>query len=342
MNLWDRLGPVERRGAIAVVDGGGTHCRVAVVDDDDGTLRGWALGGPTNARSAGDDAALDHLCQTIDAAVADAGLRGGDVGLCLATSASIDTAEISTFLAHGIRARSLPDAEVTVVPDTVGCWAVTADLRPAVIVISGTGSVVLAADRERRIWDRLGGWDFLLDDEGSGFSLGRAALREVMFESEGRSDAHDLAAAVLAAYGVADADHVGDRVHKPAIDKAAIADLAKVLLARAEAGDPRAVELFHQELEPLASAAATGLARIPDADPVPLGLFGGTFSSPLYRRAFLDRVTALADGRPFDPTDPRTAIVGVVQLAVALRGAAPEHAREAADRFESHLAARTA
>lgn len=340
MNVWSRLGPVERTGAIAVVDGGGTKSRVAIVDDD-GTLRGWAMGGPTNSRSVGEDEALDHLCKAIDDAVADAGIDGADVGLCLVTSASIDTDQISDLLSAGVRERSLPNATVPVVSDTLGCWAVTADLRPAVAVISGTGSVVLAADRERQRWDRLGGWDFLLGDEGSGFSLGRAALREVLFVDEGRRPDTGLAQPVLLAFGVPDADHVGDAVHKPEIDKAKIADLAKVLLARADDGHERAREIVRQELEPLASAVATGLGRI-DSDPVPLGLFGGTFSSPFFREAFLARVTELADGRPFDPTEPRTAIVGALQVAVSMRGADESAAAQAADEFDAQLDARTA
>ncbi len=340
MNWWDRLTAVPRRGVIAVVDGGATRSRVAVVGDD-GSLRGWAIGGPTNSRSVGESASLDNVCATIDAALADASIAGADVGLCLTTSASIDTADISDFLSAGIRERSLPQAVVPVVPDTLGCWAVTADLRPAVAVIAGTGSVVLAADRERRRWDRLGGWDFLLDDEGSGFALGRAALREVMFVSEGRVPDTGLAEQVLAAFGVPDADHVGDAVHKPAIDKARIADLAKVLLGAADDGHERARTIVGQEVEPLAAAVAFGLGLI-DAEVVPLGLFGGAFSSPTFRRELLSRVTTLANGRAFASTEPRTAIVGAFQVAVALRGASLDESAVAADRFDTQLDARTA
>ena len=57
INWWDRLpnlGPVE---TFALVDGGGTHCRVAICNRR-GELLGYEVAGPTNARAVGDARAL--------------------------------------------------------------------------------------------------------------------------------------------------------------------------------------------------------------------------------------------------------------------------------------------
>jgi hypothetical protein len=48
---------------------------------------------------------------------------------------------------------------------------------PGVLVVAGTGSIAVARDRRGR-WRRAGGWGQLLGDEGSGFWIGRAALRD--------------------------------------------------------------------------------------------------------------------------------------------------------------------
>jgi N-acetylglucosamine kinase-like BadF-type ATPase len=48
---------------------------------------------------------------------------------------------------------------------------------PGLLVVAGTGSIAAARDRRGR-WQRAGGWGQLLGDEGSGFWIGRAALRD--------------------------------------------------------------------------------------------------------------------------------------------------------------------
>ena len=48
---------------------------------------------------------------------------------------------------------------------------------PGLLVVAGTGSIAVARDRRGR-WRRAGGWGQLLGDEGSGFWIGRAALRD--------------------------------------------------------------------------------------------------------------------------------------------------------------------
>jgi len=48
---------------------------------------------------------------------------------------------------------------------------------PGLLLVAGTGSIAVARDRRGR-WRRAGGWGQLLGDEGSGFWIGRAALRD--------------------------------------------------------------------------------------------------------------------------------------------------------------------
>ena len=49
-------------------------------------------------------------------------------------------------------------------------------MRPGVLLLAGTGSIVLGRDRRGR-WARAGGLGPLLGDEGSAFWLGREWLR---------------------------------------------------------------------------------------------------------------------------------------------------------------------
>lgn len=336
----------DRDGLLMVVDGGATHSRV-VIADTTGELLGFATGQPTNARSVGVEQAAANLSDTLRRAIAEGSGDPDDVVYGLVTSAAVDTDEQSENLSEAARSL-LPNATVFSVPDTMGCWAATNRLGPAVAVISGTGSVVVAADRARRLWRRFGGWDFLLGDEGSGYSLGRAALQETLLVSEGRSGAEALSAAVLAskpaaAKHVTDAEDLPDAVHTPAIDKAWIASFAPLVLGLADSGDEHCLAIVRREIRILAGAAAAGIDALggEGGASTPVGLFGGTFNSASLHAAFVDAVCELT-ARPFDAAVPaHTALVGAYAMAL---GADPSvSAAEidaASDRLASSLSSR--
>lgn len=319
INWIAQVPPRPTGGLIAVVDGGATHSRVAVATPA-GELVGYSNGGPTNGRSVGDDRAVDNLVAVVSAAMADGGVDPNAVTYCLVTSASIDTLEHSERMSAGVRPL-LGDAVVATVPDPMGCWASTNALGPAVGVIAGTGSVVVAADRERGLWRRFGGWDYLLGDEGSGYGLGRATLQEAMLVAEERSDATALAAAVLASpyateRGVRDAEGLPDAIHKPSVDKAWIASFATILLGLADGGDEPSLRILRRETGILAAAAAAGVDALDaSVDPVVVGLFGGTFASRSQRETFVDGVRARSD-RPVELVVPEhSALVGAFVIA---------------------------
>lgn len=320
---------------MVVVDGGATHCRVAVVTED-GELLGYGSGGPTNARAIGDEPATSNLVTTIAAALVDGSVDAAAVVYCLVTSASVDT------LAHAERfsaavAVMLPGAVVATLPDTMGCWAATDALGPAVAVISGTGSAVVAADRERSIWRRFGGWDYLLGDEGSGYSLGRAALREALFVSEGRSDARALSDAVLAKAGVDDPEALTDAVHKPAVDKAWIASFAPIVLDAAAAGDAAGRRIVEAETSVLAAATCAGIEAL-GLDRVVVGMFGGIVRSDVFGAVFTASVRS-GTATSVDVVVPEhTALVGAFVIARGWGGLPDDDAVN--DRLNAAIATR--
>ena len=56
------------------------------------------------------------------------------------------------------------------------------------MVIAGTGSIAYGRN-DRNQAARAGGWGYMLGDEGSGYWIGRAALRAVLRESDRRGPA---------------------------------------------------------------------------------------------------------------------------------------------------------
>ncbi|MCU1370303.1 MAG: ATPase BadF/BadG/BcrA/BcrD type [Ilumatobacteraceae bacterium] len=321
---------------VVVVDGGGTGSRAAVATGD-GEVLGYARGGPTNSRSAGDDGAAENLRAVIGGALADAA-RPLSPTAVLVSSASVDTEAHAEVLADGVRKVVPGPATVAVVADTIGCWAATARLEPAVAVISGTGSAVLAGalDQGSR---RYGGWDYVLGDEGSGFALGRAALREVLLVSEGRSDGDALAHAVRARLDIRETDELFDLVYKPEVDKAYIASFAKDVLRLAADGDRRSGALVEEQVRLLADTVAAAIRDFSGIHTV--GCFGGIWNVPTYRTRFTRAVVAASGRQPTLVYPGDVAMAGSFRLVVRQKpGGGPGAAEDAAvERFEAGLLA---
>jgi glucosamine kinase len=319
---------------IVVVDGGGTGSRAAVATSD-GEVLGYARGGPTNSRSAGDDDAAEHLRAVIAGALADAARPLAPTAV-LVSSASVDTAAHAAVLERGVR-KVVPDpATISIVADTIGCWAATAKLEPAVAVISGTGSAVLAGALGQGS-RRYGGWDYVLGDEGSGYALGRAALREVLLVSEGRSDGSALAAAVRDRLDIGETDELFDAVYKPEVDKSFIASFARDVLRLAADGDARSGALVDEQVGLLADAVA---AAFRDFDGIgTLGCFGGIWNVPTYRDRFRRAVVAASGEEPEVVFPGDVAMAGSFRLVIRNGpDGAPGAAEDAATaRFEDGL-----
>ena len=104
---------------------------------------------------------------------------------------------------------------------------------PGILVIGGTGSVVVGRTRAGAKVT-AGGWGPAIGDEGSGWWIGREAVREA-FRALDRGEPTGLLDAIRAAWGAKDlGEMVGFANQRPGPDFAA---LAPVVAYRAEGGD---------------------------------------------------------------------------------------------------------
>jgi len=133
--------------------------------------------------------------------------------------------------------------------------------RPGVLLLSGTGSIVIGRDAEGR-WARAGGFGPLLGDEGSAFWLGREWLRA----TTGGEDFQAARRFVQAPDAVA-----------------RIARLAPRVLARARRGDPRARAIVRAGQVHLARQALDVSRRLGLPDPVDVSWAGSVLADARFR-----------------------------------------------------------
>ena len=139
-----------------------------------------------------------------------------------------------------------------------------AGLRTGVGFVTGTGSSAWGVGTDGRE-AAVGGWGYLFGDEGSGYELGRLALRAISQAADGRGPATELTARILGALGLAEPLDLLGRLYPPP-PASEIAALAGHVLGAADDGDAVARRLVAGAAAELVAlvqgcARAVGLVR---------------------------------------------------------------------------------
>lgn len=185
-----------------------------------------------------------------------------------------------------------------------------------IALIAGTGSIAVAMDVDPATGAlmqlaRRGGHGYILGEEGSGYDVGRCALRCAIDAFDSGTEASDgLAASLRAHFGVKQTGELLAKVHHldnalPAIDasnqqKLRISSAARCVLEAFNASppDPLAVQAVDMTIGPLAKSVVD-LVRQVERMPLPNGqprvlkdamlvAGGGVIRQDAYRAAFLD------------------------------------------------------
>ncbi|KAG8740040.1 hypothetical protein FRC10_004798 [Ceratobasidium sp. 414] len=176
------------------VDCGGTKT-AAVIVDGAGSVVGRGSGGPSNFMDVGMSAFLRAVKVAVEAALAEA--TGAQVSLPAPTPvlsagwfgiSGCDRPADAIALQPPLSALlSLPIPNLTIANDThllASPLSSHPSAKSAVVVIAGTGSNCMSFKRREGgglvELGRSGGWGWILGDEGSGFRVGRTAVRHVL------------------------------------------------------------------------------------------------------------------------------------------------------------------
>ena len=133
----------------------------------------------------------------------------------------------------GIMKRIGRQARILIVNAALVALEAGAPQQPGIVVISGTGSIAYGRNARGEA-ARAGGWGYVLGDEGSGYWIGRAALRAVLRESDERGPKTALSPLLLAHFGVERAQGLIHEVYHSTLKPSAIGALATAILYRPE------------------------------------------------------------------------------------------------------------
>ena len=297
------------------VDAGGTRT-VCLVGDREATL-GRGEAGPANPSLGGVAGFTEAVATAARRARGDTEDRR--VGAAWIGVAGSEPAELRERLRSAALV-ALEAGEVHISHDARLILA-TAGLHSGIAVVAGTGSSVFGLAPDGREVS-VGGWGHLLGDEGSGYDIGRQALRAVTQASDGRGPRTGLTEAILQALDAPDVSAIRARWY-PAPEVKEVAALGALVLDLADEDDI-AASIVTRAARELASAIEACHLRLgaPEEGPVPVAAAGGLLrpASPLLRRlqAELDE-----RGRPFAVSaitaEPATGALALARDGPAMR-----------------------
>ncbi|MBL0388616.1 N-acetylglucosamine kinase [Tumebacillus sp. ITR2] len=294
------------------IDGGGTKTRSVAVTEQ-GTILADLTTPGSNVNHHGWAGVEESLFVLFNLLRTHVPLGAQVASLCLGF-AGIDR-ESDRVRMEEWAATHWPTANVRVVHDArIALEAglpVDAELGVGIVLIAGTGSVAYGRN-EAGEETRVGGWGYLLGDEGSGYDLGRRAITSVLRAYDGRDPQTALTELVLNAYGVQEPTDLLPLVYGETSSRGHVAQSARLVFDAATAGDLVAQALVEGAADELAALVVALLQKMNvTARRLTVVLAGGLFStgSPLIG-LFEARLPDTVDVRPGQPP-----VFGALRLA---------------------------
>lgn len=265
------------------VDGGGTNLRVALVDERLDVLA-EAHGESVNPSVVGQALAAQRIQEGISQALRAARLAPEHVAAAGIGVAGAAVEHSAAWLTQTLRA-ALPASRLALSSDVEIALVGAHGQRLGILLLAGTGSCgygVNAAGESALV----GGWGYLIGDEGSGYWLGRQALKTVaQIADEKRRDPASQAfrEQVLDFLEIRDSRKMIKWIYGDGAPAPRIATLAPLVLALAQNGNPHAVRIATLGVLKLVDYART-LQLSLDLIESPIAFAGGLLEkSPYYR-----------------------------------------------------------
>lgn len=296
----------------------GTSGVDVVVADLEGAVAGCGRAGSANPNGLPVEDVAAHLAEAVGQSLA--GLDPLAVRTVVLGTPGItrfQRGESAARLAGVWKAAGLA-CPVTVVADAVTAFAAGTAQPSGGVLIAGAGAMAARVDHEQ-VTARVDGNGWLVGDDGSGFWIGRQAVRAVFAALDGRDEDTLLRDAVLSTIAQGEAVPEGREERLSLLRDAvydgppvALAALAPLVPAAAEAGDRVAHRIVRRAVDLLVDAAEP-LVGTPDTAGEPFVLAGSLLTADGPIRREVHRRLAARHGR--EPLLARPGAGGALWLA---------------------------
>jgi N-acetylglucosamine kinase-like BadF-type ATPase len=281
------------------IDGGGTKT-TCVLMDQTGQVWGKGQGGSANYQTVGEEAAYRSIEQSIVQAIRNSKIDITGIGIGLAgVGRAEDRARVRGWVD---RLQSSPQLllQWDVKPDRI---AICPDCEIALVggigknmgiaVIAGTGAIVWGRNSQGDT-KRVGGWGYLLGDEGSGYWIAQRGLQAVMRSLDGRLGDTSLTRHLVAHLGLNGIEDLIEAVYRRGWGVTEIAALSQMVDLAATEGDPVAGQILDHAAQELVLAVQVAANTLFQTDePFEVVTLGGAWQSAYLHQTFVTSFTEI-------------------------------------------------
>lgn len=292
------------------IDGGGSTLRVALVDQELASLS-LLTEASANPNLIGHDAAKALIRRSVSQALAKADLQPGDVKAAAIGVAGAASAHSREWLLQTLEP-ALPATLLVPSSDLEIALVGALAQRCGILLLAGTGSAVYGISQAGQHL-QIGGWGYLLGDEGSSYWIGRQLLRHVIsvFDSGAPVECDPLSLHCLNSLGLRRPRELIAWLYRANEARAArIASLARVAIDAASEGSAQAISILEAAANLLVEQVAVMQRRL-DFDDAPVAFAGGLLDNDNHLSNLAAKQLELAE-RPVAKYPP---VIGAALLA---------------------------
>jgi N-acetylglucosamine kinase-like BadF-type ATPase len=262
------------------VGGGQTKSVVVLMDEGGGELEAWRVGPLTTPSKPGATDNLRAVVRSIAGEVeriTQKSLHGPPEAACFSLTGYMEGDEAIPAVIRGKMQVAVPGvSRIHVVPDYVGNWAAATGGAPGVMVIRGGGSVAYGRTGSGKAL-RIGGWGYVLGDEGSGFWIGLEAIKAALKSRVGVIPETALGECIMREFATQDDRRVIREVCSATFSEAEITGLLPLVASISQEGDAVATRILDEAAGHLSDIVRAMLRRLGDLAVYPSwGVFRAT------------------------------------------------------------------
>lgn len=262
------------------LDGGGSRT-VALIANEKGRVLGRGESGPATQHTAGLARAAEAIRSATFQALDDAGLMIQALSAACFALVGADHTIDRQVMASVIASLGLK-CPITLEHDATAALAGATGGRPGAIIIADTGAMAYAEDGTGQR-ARADGYGPIVGDSGSGYEVGRKAIRAALRHEDGRGPATLLTERIMRRFMLGSMTDVLNLVHgNPApLQRQDIAAIAPKVIQCAQEGDRVALDLIRTAGQELGTSVSAVLRRLawPANEQIPVAGSGAMFEA---------------------------------------------------------------
>lgn len=267
------------------LDGGGSKTTVQIADTD-GKVLIQNMSGSCNYKSVGIEIAKNNINTVIlnsleKIGVPDIIFKSACFGL--AGNDTDEDMKIYNRIIFNNKLKKFLNPSTTIIcnDSKIGLIA-GSNKKNRLMVISGTGANCFGINEDDQE-AKANGWDYILGDEGSGYTIGLKALKAIVRAYDGRGQHTLLTDMVLDYLKLKDISELVSWVYDKPFFKEKIAELSEIVCSSAKMGDILSIEILREEAREAASSVIVVVNKLNLADKdFDLVLVGGVFKCEKY------------------------------------------------------------